>query len=77
MLRQKALFSKILFLSNILIHSCIILYIVEKTFLPLFFTSIQYKKEILNQHIKGCFKINGKTKTTMPKKGEYVKYKKL
>ena len=33
------------------------------------------EKEILKRHIKDCFKINGKQKIIMPKKGEYVKFK--
>ena len=32
-------------------------------------------KEIVKRHIKDCFKINGKQTITMPKKGEYVKFK--
>ena len=32
-------------------------------------------EEILKCHIKGCFKINGKQRIIMPKKGEYVKFK--
>ena len=31
--------------------------------------------EILKHHIQDCFKINGKQRIIMPKKGEYVKYK--
>ena len=38
-----------MFLSKILIHSCIIIiYIVEKIFLSLSFTSFQYRKNIKN-----------------------------
>ena len=33
-------------------------------------------EEILKCHIKDCFKINGKQTIKMPKKGEYVKFKK-
>ena len=29
-------------------------------------------EEILKCHIKDCFKINGKQRTKMPKKGEYI-----
>ena len=32
-------------------------------------------EKILKCHIKDCFKINGKQTITMPKKGEYVKFK--
>ena len=32
-------------------------------------------EEILKQHFKDCFKINGKQRIIMPKKGEYVKLK--
>ena len=31
-------------------------------------------EEILKRHIKDCFKINGKQRIIMPKKGEYVKF---
>ena len=31
--------------------------------------------EILKRHIKYCFKINGKSRIIMTKKGEYVKFK--
>ena len=34
-------------------------------------------KEILKLHIKDCFKINGKKRIKMPKKGEYVRFIKL
>ena len=33
------------------------------------------KEEILKHHIKDCFKINGKQRIIMPKKGKYVKLK--
>ena len=32
-------------------------------------------EEILKHHIKDSFKINGKLKMVMPKKGEYFKFK--
>ena len=32
-------------------------------------------EEILKCHFKDCFKINGKHRVIMPKKGEYVKFK--
>ena len=32
-------------------------------------------KKILKRHIKDCFKINGKQRIIMPKKGEYFKFK--
>ena len=32
-------------------------------------------EEILKRHIKACFKINGKRKIKMPKRGKYVKFK--
>ena len=32
-------------------------------------------EEILKSHIKDCFKINGKQKIMMPKKGEFGKFK--
>ena len=31
--------------------------------------------EVLERHIKGCFKITGKQRIIMPKKGEYVRFK--
>ena len=31
----------------------------------------------LKHHIEGCFKINGKQRIKMPKKGEYVEFKNL
>ena len=50
----------------------------EKTFLSLLFTSFPYRRNIkLERHIKHCFKINGKQWIIVPKKGEYVKFKKL
>ena len=36
------------------------------------FTSFSYRRNI---HKKDCFKINGKQRIIMPKKGEYVKFK--
>ena len=33
------------------------------------------REEILKCHIKDCFKINGKQRIKMPKKGEYVRFK--
>ena len=33
-------------------------------------------EEILKRRIKDCFKINGKLTIKIPKKGEYVKFKK-
>ena len=32
-------------------------------------------EEILIRHIKDCFKINGRKRIMMPKKGEYVKFR--
>ena len=32
-------------------------------------------EEILKSHIKDCFKINGKQRIIMPKKGEFAKFK--
>ena len=32
-------------------------------------------EEILNHQIKDCFKINGKQRINIPKKGEYVRFK--
>ena len=33
------------------------------------------EKEISKRHIKDCFKINDNQRITMPRKGEYVKFK--
>ena len=30
--------------------------------------------EILKSHIKSCFKVNGKQRIVMPKKGKFVKF---
>ena len=71
-----------MFLSKILVHLCMIIhYTVEENI----FTVVAYKlkvmkctestEEILKCHIKDCFKINGKQRIKMPKKGEYVKLK--
>ena len=32
-------------------------------------------EEVLKNHIKTCFKINGKQRIIMPKKGEFVKFR--
>ena len=32
-------------------------------------------EEMLKRHIKDCFKVNGKQRIAMPKKGKYVKFK--
>ena len=32
-------------------------------------------EKILKWHVKDCFKINGKQRIIMPKKGEYIKFK--
>ena len=32
-------------------------------------------EELLKNHIKNCFKINGKQRIVMPKKGEFVKFR--
>ena len=52
------------------------LYIVEKKIL-LFCLQAFSTKEKLKFCIKGFFKINGKQIIIMPKKGEYVKFKKV
>ena len=52
-----------------------VLITVEKTFCRYCLQDFS-KEEILECHIKDSFKINGKQKTIMPKKGEYVKLKK-
>ena len=63
-----------MFLSKILILSCIIelvwsiITLWKKAFLSFII------EEILKRHIKDCYKINGKQRITVPKKGEHVKF---
>ena len=38
-------------------------------------TQVFGTEETLKHHIKDCFKINGKQRIIMPKKGEYVQFK--
>ena len=65
-----------MFLLKALLLSCIIiLYIVEKNIICRYFLQTLSTEEILKFHIKDCFKINSKQRITMPKKGEYVKFK--
>ena len=61
-----------MFLSKISTHNVrvIIHYIVEENVFVV-------KEEILKRHLKDCFKIDGKQRIVMPKKGEYVKFKNL
>ena len=62
--------SKILTLSRMIIH-----YIKwEKHFCRYCLQAFSIK-EILKRHIKDCFKINGKQRIIMPRKGECVKFK--
>ena len=64
-----------LFLSMISTDSCMIIhYIAEKIFLSLLFTWVHCRRNI-KRHTKDFFKINGKQKIKMPKKGEYVNFK--
>ena len=64
-----------MFLLKTLIPSCIIiLSAVEKKFCCYCLLAFS-TEEILKRHIKDCFKINGKQKIIMPKKGEYVIFK--
>ena len=53
----------------------IILYIVEKKHFCRYCLQAFSTEEILKRHIKDCFKINGKQRIIMPKKGEYVNFK--
>ena len=53
----------------------IIVYIAEKNIFCRYYLQAFSTEEILKRHIKGCFKINGKQKIIMPKKGEYGKFK--
>ena len=64
-----------MFLSKILILSWVtILYIGEKKFCRYYLQAF-CTEEILKCHIKDSFKINGKQRIIMPKKGEYVEFK--
>ena len=64
-----------MFLSKILVHSCItILYIAEKKFCRYCLQAFS-TEEILIRHIKYFFKINGKQIIIMVKKAGYVKFK--
>ena len=62
-----------MFLSKILINSCIIIHGIRKTilvqFLPAFSTV-----EILKSHVNGCFKNNHKQMIKMPGKGKYARF---
>ena len=64
-----------MFLSKILIHSCMIIHcIVKEKILLLLFRSFS-TEDISKRQIKECFKINDKQRIIMTKKGEYVKFK--
>ena len=39
------------------------------------FVQVSGTEEILKSDIKDCFKINGKQRIQMPKKGEYLRFK--
>ena len=45
--------------------------IVDKAFLPLLFTSFQYR-EMLKNHVNDCLNINDKPMIKMPKKGDML-----
>ena len=63
-------------LSQILAHSCMIIhYIVEEFIFVVTVYKLLARKEILKCHINDCFKINGKQRIKMPRKGEYVRFK--
>ena len=65
-----------MFLSKILILLCIMIFsIIEKKDFCWYCLQAFSTKGILKQHIKDCFKINGKQIIKMPKKGEYFKFK--
>ena len=66
-----------MFSSKMLTHSLLIIhYTMEqnKTFLLLCLQAFS-TAEILKSHVNGYFKINGKQRIKMPKKGKYVKLK--
>ena len=64
-----------MFLSKILLRSCMIIhYIFEEKLFCCFYLQAFSTEEILKHHIKDCFKISGKQRIMMPKKGEYVKF---
>ena len=53
----------------------IILSIVKENIFVVIVYKVFSSEEILKIHIKDCFKINGKQRIIMPKKGEFVKFK--
>ena len=65
-----------MFLSKILILSCMIIYCsMEKNIFCRYCLQAFSTEEILKYHIKICFKTNVKQRIIMPKKGKYVKFK--
>ena len=61
-------------LSNISLHSCMIIYYIVEENSRYFLQGFQTAKK-LKCHIKSCIKINDKGTIKMPKKDEYVKFK--
>ena len=65
------------FLSKILIHHVWLNIALRKNYCYCYHYCLQVfsKEEILKCHVKDCFKINGKERIRMPKKGEYLTFK--
>ena len=63
-----------MFLSKILLVSCMIIHHMEKK-ISRYCLQAFCTKELLKRQIKDCFKINGKRRIIVPRKDEYVKLK--
>ena len=64
-----------MFLSEILIHSGIIILYTWKKHFCFYYLHVFNTEKLLKRHIKDCFKINGKNSIIMPKKGDFVNLK--
>ena len=68
-----------MFLSKILMVSCMIMddhtLRCRRKYFCRYFLQVYVTEEILTSNIKDCFKINGKHRIKMPKKGEFVTLK--
>ena len=62
-------------IKDLLLLCMIILYIVEKRHFCRYCLQAFSKKEILQRHIKDCFKINWKQVIIIPRKGEHIMFK--
>ena len=63
-----------MFLSNISLHSCMIIYYIVEENSRYCLQAFQTGKK-LKCHIKSCIKTNDKRTIKMPKKDEYVNFK--